>query len=290
GQVIGRLARRVGGVPVTISVGSEVGDEVVEPHTLCLAISQSGETADDLPAVQRHWPANAQLIALTNNMHSTLARRVDAVVPCGAGVEVGVAATKTFVCQIVAGVAVMISALVSRRRLSATEAGLLVDQLRRLPDQLSAANTIAKCVVPQIAERYVTAGGFVFIARGSGLPYAAEGALKLKELAYRWAEHYPAGELKHGPLALITSGTPVVVVENADPKLAANVAEIRARGGHVISIGGAGATVPAVESLDAPWGPLAATVPLQILARTLALSLGRDVDKPRNLAKSVTVE
>jgi glucosamine--fructose-6-phosphate aminotransferase (isomerizing) len=290
GQVIGRLARRVGGVPVTISVGSEVGDEVVEPHTLCLAISQSGETADVLQAVQRRWPDNAQLIALTNNAHSTLARRVDAVVPCGAGVEVGVAATKTFVCQIVAGIAVMISALVSRRRLSVTEAGLLVDQLRRLPDQLSAANTIAKCVVPQIAEQYATAGGFVFIARGSGLPYAAEGALKLKELAYRWAEHYPAGELKHGPLALITSGTPVVVVDNADPKLAANVAEIRARGGHVISIGGVGATVPAVESLDAPWGPLAATVPLQILARTLALSLGRDVDKPRNLAKSVTVE
>ncbi|MDT5017050.1 MAG: hypothetical protein QOD39_3210 [Mycobacterium sp.] len=290
GQVIGRLVRRVGGVPVTISVGSEAGDEIVEPHTLCLAISQSGETADVLQAIQSRWPANAQLLALTNNTHSTLARRVDAVAACGAGVEVGVAATKTFVCQIVAGVAVMISALVARRRLSATEAGLLVDELRRIPDQLSNASTIAKCVVPQIAEQFASAGGFIFIARGSGLPYAAEGALKLKELAYRWAEHYPAGELKHGPLALVTSGTPVVVVDNGDPKLVANVAEIRARGGHVISIGGAGSTVPAVENPGAPWGPLAATVPLQILARTLALALGQDVDKPRNLAKSVTVE
>jgi glucosamine--fructose-6-phosphate aminotransferase (isomerizing) len=290
GHVIGGLVRRIGAVPVTASVGSEVGGEVVEPHTLCLAISQSGETADVLQAVQSRWPANAQLLALTNNSHSTLARRTDAVVACAAGMEVGVAATKTFVCQIVAGVAVMISALVARGRLSASAAGALVDELRRLPDQLSAANTVAKCLMPQIAEDFATASGFVFIARGTGLPYAAEGALKLKELAYRWAEHYPAGELKHGPLALITSGTPVLVVDNGDPKLAANVAEIRARGGHVVTIGATGATVPAVDGLDAPWGPLAATVPLQVLARTLALTLGRDVDKPRNLAKSVTVE
>ncbi|MET0457277.1 MAG: glutamine--fructose-6-phosphate transaminase (isomerizing) [Mycobacterium sp.] len=290
GQVIGRLVSRLGGVPVTTSVASECGDEIVEPHTLRLAISQSGETADVLQAIQTRTPANTQLLALTNNTHSTLARRVDAVMPCGAGVEVGVAATKTFVCQIVAGIAVMISALVARRRLTAAEAGLLVDELRRIPDQLSAASAVAKCVVPQIAEQYSAASGFVFIARGPGLPYAAEGALKLKELAYRWAEHYPAGELKHGPLALITAGTPVVAVDSNDPKLVANVAEIRARGGHVISVGGAGATVPAVERVDAPWGPLAATVPLQILARTLALVLGRDVDKPRNLAKSVTVE
>jgi glucosamine--fructose-6-phosphate aminotransferase (isomerizing) len=290
GQVIGGLVRRVGMVPVTSSVASEVGDAVVEPHTLCLAISQSGETADVLQAVQTHWPASAQLLALVNNPHSTLARRTDAVVPCGAGMEVGVAATKTFVCQIVAGIAVMISALVARGRISPLVAGVLADELRRLPDQLSAANTVAKCLMPQIAEEFATADGFVFIARGSGLPYAAEGALKLKELAYRWAEHYPAGELKHGPLALITSGTPVVAIDNGDPKLAANVAEIQARGGHVITIGSAGTTVPAVERLDTPWGPLAATVPLQVLARTLALALGRDVDKPRNLAKSVTVE
>ncbi|MCW2512402.1 MAG: glucosamine--fructose-6-phosphate aminotransferase, isomerizing [Mycobacterium sp.] len=290
GQVIGRLARRLGGVPVTLSVASEAGDDIVEPHTLCLAISQSGETADVLQALQNRWHSTAQLLALTNNTHSTLARRVDAVVPCGAGVEVGVAATKTFVCQVVAGAAVVISALVARGRISAQTARLLADDLRRIPDQLSSASTIAKCVVPQIAEEHLDAEGFIFLSRGNGLPYAAEGALKLKELAYRWAEYYPAGELKHGPLALITSGTPVVVVDSGDPKLVASISEVRARGGHVISIGGDGATVPAVDCLDAPWGPLAATVPLQILARTLALALGRDVDKPRNLAKSVTVE
>jgi len=149
---------------------------------------------------------------------------------------------------------------------------------------------VAKCLIPSIVERWSTAEGFIFVARGSGLPYAAEGALKLKELAYRWAEYYPAGELKHGPLALVTSGTPVVVIDDGGAKLAANVSEIRARGGDVITIGAAGTTVPAVIATTAPWGPLAATVPLQILARTLALALGRDVDKPRNLAKSVTVE
>jgi len=145
-------------------------------------------------------------------------------------------------------------------------------------------------VVPQIAEELTAASGVIFIARGSGLPYAAEGALKLKELTYRWAEHYPAGELKHGPLALIGNGTPVVVIDNADPKLATNVAEVQARGGRIISIGSAGSTVPVLGGPVAPWGPLESTIPLQVLARTLALALGHDVDKPRNLAKSVTVE
>jgi glucosamine--fructose-6-phosphate aminotransferase (isomerizing) len=290
GRVIGGLVRRIGGLPVVTSVASEVGDELIEPHTLRLAMSQSGETADVLRAVGSRGPSNPTLLALTNNSHSTLARRADAVVTCQAGPEIGVAATKTFVCQIVAGVAVMVSALVARRRVSALDAARLVDELRRLPDRLAASIMIAKSVVPAIVEELTGAGGVVFVARGSGLPYAAEGALKLKELAYLWTECCPAGELKHGPLALITAGTPVVVVDNGDPKLAANVAEIHARGGRVISVGSMTTTVPVVERAGAAWGPLEATVPLQVLARTLALALGRDVDKPRNLAKSVTVE
>jgi glucosamine--fructose-6-phosphate aminotransferase (isomerizing) len=290
GHVIGNAVRRLGGLPVTRSVGSEAYEEILEARTLRLAISQSGETADVLRAIESQTMLESSLLAVTNNAHSTLARRADAFITCAAGPEIGVAATKTFVCQIIAGVAVMVSALVATNRLSTASAARLVDDLRRLPDQLAAASTVAKCVVPPIAERLTTASGFVFIARGTGLPYAAEGALKLKELTYRWAEHYPAGELKHGPLALIGTGTPVVVVDNADPKLATNVAEVQARGGRIISIGSDGSTVPVLGTFVAPWGPLETVIPLQILARTLALALGRDVDKPRNLAKSVTVE
>ncbi|MCW2688297.1 MAG: glutamine--fructose-6-phosphate transaminase [Mycobacterium sp.] len=290
GHVIGNVARRLGGVPVTRSVASEAAEDVPEARTLRLAISQSGETADVLQAVASLVAAESSLLAIVNNVHSTLARRADAVVTCAAGPEIGVAATKTFVCQIIAGVAVMVSALVSTNRLSTASATQLVDDLRRLPEQLAAAGTVAKCVVPRIAEGLTTDSGFIFIARGSGLPYAAEGALKLKELTYRWAEHYPAGELKHGPLALISTGTPVVVVDNGDPKLPTNVAEVQARGGRIISIGSAGSTVPVMDGPAAAWGPLESAIPLQILARTLALALGHDVDKPRNLAKSVTVE
>jgi glucosamine--fructose-6-phosphate aminotransferase (isomerizing) len=289
GHVIGNLVRRLGKLPVNFTVASETADEIVEPRTLCLSISQSGETADVLQALASR-KTDEPVLALTNNPHSTLARRADAFITCAAGPEIGVAATKTFVCQIIAGVAVMVSALVATGRLPATYAAQLVDDLRRLPDQLAAAVTVAKCLVPPIAEELTTASGFIFIARGTGLPYAAEGALKLKELSYRWAEHYPAGELKHGPLALIGTGTPVVVIDNADPKLATNVAEVQARGGRIISIGSTGSTVPVVGHLATPWGPIESVIPLQILARNLALALGCDVDKPRNLAKSVTVE
>ncbi|WP_029113332.1 glutamine--fructose-6-phosphate transaminase (isomerizing) [Mycobacterium sp. URHB0044] len=290
GRVIGNVVQRLGGIPVVLTVASEAAEEIVEPRTLRLAVSQSGETADLLKALDFPTIVRSDLLALTNNPLSNLARRADAVITCSAGPEIGVAATKTFVCQIVAGVAVMVSALVATDRLSAAAASTIFDDLRRLPEQLVTAGTVAKCDVPPIAEEFTGASGFIFIARGTGLPYAAEGALKLKELSYRWAEHYPAGELKHGPLALIGSGTPVVVVDNGDRKLVSNIAEVQARGGRIISIGSKGSTVPVVSAPAAPWGPLEVIVPLQILARTLALALGRDVDKPRNLSKSVTAE
>ncbi|OKH79454.1 glutamine amidotransferase [Mycobacterium sp. ST-F2] len=290
GTVVANFVRTVGGFPVMTTVGSEADDALLEPHTLTVAFSQSGETADVLHALKSRGASQPPVLAITNSAHSTLARRAEAVVTCAAGPEIGVAATKTFVCQIVAGVAVMISALVARRRLSEHAAGQLVDDLRRLPEQLAAACATAKYVVPSLIDGLMTASGFIFIARGAGLPYAAEGALKLKELTYQWAEHYPAGELKHGPLALVGTSTPVVVIESADRKLAGNVAEVMARGGQIISIGGPESTLPVVDDLLSLWGPLAAAVPLQILARQLALALGRDVDKPRNLAKSVTVE
>ena len=297
GRIIGSAFSRLGGVAHDYLVASEASTAVLEPNTLVLAISQSGETADILRAIDELGGASS-LMALTNNPHSTLARQADSVVNCFAGPEIGVAATKTFVAQVVTGVAYALSSLVASGRMSRTDAHRQVADLRRIPDLLAHAIAASRESIPEVVAGVREASGFVFLGRGSGVVYAAEGALKLKELTYRWAEHYPAGELKHGPLALIEEGTPVVVVDNGDPRLASNIAEVSARGGHVIRIGAAGSTIPALGlSLGSPlrggmeqWGPLESVAPLQILARELAVSLGRDVDKPRNLAKSVTVD
>ncbi|PZF14810.1 glutamine--fructose-6-phosphate transaminase (isomerizing) [Curtobacterium sp. MCPF17_011] len=304
GQVISTALRGLGGVPTDTVVASEADQAVLTPGTLVVAISQSGETADVLRALDR-FADRYQVLALTNNLHSSLARRADAVLDCHAGPEIGVAATKTFTAQVVVGVSAMISALVASDRIERSRALALVGDMQRLPGLLAGAAEASLDRIPLLVSSVRDASGFLFLGRGAGLPFAAEGALKLKELSYRWAEAYPAGELKHGPLALVTDGTPVVVVDNGEHKIQANVAEVRARGGFVITIGGVGADVPALRR-DAGrlvsrrtdvtdqgmslWGPLESVVPLQMLARELALQLGCDVDKPRNLAKSVTVE
>ena len=166
----------------------------------------------------------------------------------------------------------------------------LVDDLYAVPTRLAAAAEAARRAIPSVVDEVRQATGFIFLGRGAGVPYAAEGALKLKELTYRWAEAYPAGELKHGPLALVEEGTPVVVVDDGDPRLAGNIAEVRARGGRIITVGRAGSRIETPLSEPAPCGPLEAVVPLQLLALSLAVELGFDVDKPRNLAKSVTVD
>jgi len=304
GQVIATALRGLGGVPTDTVVASEADQAVLTPGTLVVAISQSGETADVLRALDR-FADRYQVLALTNNLHSSLARRADAVLDCHAGPEIGVAATKTFTAQVVVGVSAMISALVASGRIDRSQALALVGDMQRLPGLLAGAAEASLDRIPLLVSSVRDASGFLFLGRGAGLPFAAEGALKLKELSYRWAEAYPAGELKHGPLALVTDGTPVVVVDNGAHKIQANVAEVRARGGFVITIGGAGADVPALgrdagrllsrrtdvtDQGMSLWGPLESVVPLQMLARELALQLGCDVDKPRNLAKSVTVE
>lgn len=299
GQVIATALRGIGGVPTDIVVASEAEQAVLTPGTLVVAISQSGETADVLRALDR-FDDRHPVLALTNNVHSSLARRADAVLDCHAGPEIGVAATKTFTAQVVVGVAAMISAMVASHRIDHQRAVALVGELSDLPARIDHAAAVAADRIPLLVSTVKDATGFLFLGRGAGLPYAAEGALKLKELSYRWAEAYPAGELKHGPLALVDDGTPVVVVDHGEHRLQANIAEVRARGGFVITIGGEGSDIPALGRravgdlawgrVSAPWGPLEAVVPLQMLARELALQLGCDVDKPRNLAKSVTVE
>jgi glucosamine--fructose-6-phosphate aminotransferase (isomerizing) len=289
GQVIGGAVSRFGGLAHSTIVASEAAGTVVEPGTLTIAISQSGETADVLRAISE-GPPDRPVLALVNNVHSTLARNVSAVLGCSAGTEIGVAATKTFVCQVLVGTGLILSALVEFGRLSSNEAGQLVEELRSMPARLAAAANSAHSAIPGIVGDVRDAGGFIFLGRGAAVPYAMEGALKLKELTYRWAEAYPAGELKHGPLALVEDGTPVIVVDDGDQRLAGNVAEVRARGGRVFTIGRAGSDVDIPLGPQSPCGPLEAVVPLQLLAFTLAAELGFDVDKPRNLAKSVTVD
>lgn len=293
GRVIAGVLR-MGGVPVVTSVASESTARVSESGTLTIAMSQSGETADVLRAVELAASDPAfTLLSLTNNPHSTLARVADATLLCAAGPEIGVAATKTFTTQVLAGTMLALSGLVASGRLGRVAALALVAELRGVPERLAAASATANQLVPDLVAEVVGATGFLYLARGPGLPYAAEGALKLAELTYRWAQAYPSGELKHGPLALVEQGTPVVVVDDGDPRVALGIAEVRARGARVITIGGPGSTVPVTIPHDEPpppWGPVETVVPLQVLARTLGLALGRDVDKPRNLAKSVTVE
>lgn len=298
GRALGGLLGRLGGVPHQAIVASEAADTVIDGDTLLIALSQSGETADLLRALDAFQPNGVPVLAITNNAYSALGRRADAVIPCLAGQEVGVAATKTFTAQVLTGACVALSALVATGRLDELEVGELAEDLKRVPELLAQALEASQRTVPAIVARHASATGYVFLGRGAGTVYADEGALKLKELTYRWAESLPAGELKHGPLALIEAGTPVIVVDSTDDRLAANVAEVEARGGSVIRIGGEGSSIPALGSQGTPnkipgidWcGPIESVVALQIFARELALTLGRDVDKPRNLAKSVTVE
>jgi glutamine---fructose-6-phosphate transaminase (isomerizing) len=279
------------GVPATLGPASELDGVVLEPGTVSVALSQSGETADVLRAVE-HCRGVSPLLALTNVTYSTLGRTADALVDLGAGPEIGVAATKTFTAQIVAGTAVLLAGLACADRLHPSDAEELSEQLRLVPAQIAAAEMRSRAHAADVARTLADAPGFLFVARGAAVPYAAEGALKLKEITYRWAECQAAGELKHGPIALIGPATPAIVIDDGHPKLAGNIAEMRARHAHIISIGDDRSSLPYRSGAPpaAPWGPVAAVVALQHLAREIAVRLRRDVDKPRNLAKSVTVE
>jgi glucosamine--fructose-6-phosphate aminotransferase (isomerizing) len=296
GRAIAGLLGRVGDVPHQSIVASEAGEAILEPDTLLIALSQSGETADVLRALDTLQPRSGSVLAITNATHSALGRRADAVMSCHAGPEVGVAASKTFTAQLLTGACMAVSALVASGRLDPFDAQRLTGDLKRVPELLGQALAGSRQAVPPLIGGLVDAPGFVFLGRGAATVFADEGALKLKELTYRWAESYPAGELKHGPLALIEQGTPVVVVGDLDERLRTSIAEVEARGGQVTRIGGTGSTIPVLASdrhavSGLPWcGPIESVVALQVLARELAVALGRDVDKPRNLAKSVTVE
>jgi len=289
-------------LPVEIEIASEFRyrDPVLGPDTLTLAVSQSGETIDTLEAARHARRQGSQVIAVTNTVASSLAREADGVLYTHAGPEIGVASTKTFATQMVAQQLVALYLAQVRGAMFPEEIAGVLAELAALPDQVAAAIELDG-QVGAIAGAFVDARDYLFIGRHTGYPAALEGALKLKELSYIHASGYPAGELKHGPIALVDDGVPVVAVAtrcHVYPKMVSNIQEVKARGAAVIAVVSAGDTEAAgladhvIEVPETPelLSPVVVTVPLQLLAYHVAVLHGRDVDRPRNLAKSVTVE
>ncbi|HUG88464.1 MAG TPA: glutamine--fructose-6-phosphate transaminase (isomerizing) [Actinomycetota bacterium] len=289
-------------LPVEIEIASEFRyrDPVLDRNTLTLAVSQSGETIDTLEALRHAKRQHSWVTAITNTVGSSVAREADAVVYTRAGPEIGVAATKTFTTQMVALHLVALYLAQVRGTMYPEEIQQVLDELERLPALVERTLELNPGV-EELARRYADARDVLFVGRHTGYPVALEGALKLKEISYIHAEGYPAGELKHGPIALLEPGVPVVAVATAChvyPKMLSNIQEIKARGADVIALATEGDTEIeqlADHVLFVPWtsellSPVVVSVPLQLLAYHIAKIRGCDVDQPRNLAKSVTVE
>jgi glucosamine--fructose-6-phosphate aminotransferase (isomerizing) len=289
-------------LPVEIEIASEFRyrDPVLDANTLTLGVSQSGETIDTLEAVRHARHQESHVIAITNTVGSSIAREADGILYTHAGPEVGVAATKTFATQMVALDLLALYLAQVRGTKFPHEIAEIVAELRTLPEKVERALGLNDNVLA-LSQRYAEARDFLFIGRHTGYPAALEGALKLKEISYIHAEGYPAGELKHGPIALIEEGVPVVAVAtecHVYPKVLSNIQEVKARGASVIAVATEGDEqiadladhvlyVPRTPELLAP---VVVSVPLQLLAYHIAKIRGCDVDQPRNLAKSVTVE
>jgi len=296
--MIEQLAR----MPVEIDLGSEFRyrDAVVGPETLLVAISQSGETADTLGAVKAAKLKGCPILAITNVVGSALAREATGTLYTHAGPEIGVASTKAFTTQIVA--LYLLSLWLGRQREVITPE----DVKKRIQDLVEIPRLIESTLeldptIDALARRLSTAQDFLYLGRGGQFPIALEGALKLKEISYIHAEGYAGGEMKHGPIALITEGLPVVALaprDSAYDRMLGNIEEVRARDGLLIAVGHPGDRALAAKAqhvIEVPpttelLTPLLTVVPLQLLAYHIAVRRGCDVDQPRNLAKSVTVE
>ncbi len=290
------------GVPARATVASEFrySPPPVDARTLVVAVTQSGETADTIAAARLAGERGGLVIAVTNTVGSAITRESHASVFLQAGPEVAVAATKTFVTQV--ATLIMLAADVSRElgKRTLQEEAVLVDALRRLPKQAERAIELAEST-PDVAARYADAAGFMYIGRAFGYPAALEGALKIKEISYLHAEGYAAGELKHGPISLLEPSCPLVAVATRSSvyeKLISNLMEGKARDARVLAIATEGDTQIERLATDVLWVPdapealatILAVIPLQLFAYHVAVARGRDVDQPRNLAKSVTVE
>jgi len=290
-------------LPVDIDVASEFRyrDPVLEPGGLALFISQSGETADTLAAL-RHCKETGQTIAVVVNVPtSSMAREADLLLPTHAGPEIGVASTKAFTCQLAVLAALAAHLAVKRGRMSRAEECEVVAQLVETPSALNAA-LAHDDEIAGMAHLIAPARDVLYLGRGQDYPLALEGALKLKEISYIHAEGYASGEMKHGPIALIDEAVPVIVLAPSGPlfeKTVSNMQEVRARGGKIVLISDAEGLAEAGEgclaTIEMPKvhpliAPLVYAVPVQLLAYHVACVKGTDVDQPRNLAKSVTVE
>jgi len=289
-------------LPVEVDTSSEFRyrDPIIDKHTLVLAVSQSGETADTLAAAREARAKGARVIAICNVVGSSLAREADGILYTYAGQEIGVASTKAYTAQLMMFYLFALKLAQARKSLSAKESEGLISQLLRIP---SLCKDILKDLqhIQKVAEANSHFGCFLFLGRHVNYPSAMEGALKLKEISYVPAEGYAAGEMKHGPIALIDEYRAVVCVNprsHVYEKMSSNIQEIRARRGNVIAIATRGdkeirhnadfvIEVPATPEL---LSPLLVVLPLQMLAYFIAVKRGCDVDQPRNLAKSVTVE
>ena len=290
-------------IPVDVEIASEFRyrDPIIDSTTLVIAISQSGETMDTLMAVRHAKSAGARVLAICNTNSSTIPRESDAVLYTHAGPEIAVASTKALLTQIIAVYLIGLHLAQANGSLSDSQVHEIYNELLELPGKIE---QILETVEPlrELTRKFAKNDTVLFLGRNIGYPVALEGALKLKELAYIHAEGFAGGELKHGPIALIDQGTPVIAIlpagkEHAlDEKMLSNIQEVKARGARVIVIAEEGVVVEGAEHvitipISRPiFQPILATVPLQVFAYEMAVARGNDVDQPRNLAKSVTVE
>jgi len=294
---------RLSRIPVELDVASEFRyrEAPLRRGDLAIFISQSGETADTLAALRYAKAEGVHTLAVVNVPTSTIAREAETVVPTLAGPEIGVASTKAFTCQLMVLAALSVAAGKARGELADTDEAKLVRGLIEIP-RLIAAALATEPQIEKLARDIAKCRDVLYLGRGTSFPLALEGALKLKEISYIHAEGYAAGELKHGPIALIDENTPVVVIAPYDrvfEKTVSNMQEVAARGGNIILMtdgkGAAEATVDSLVTIVLPdmaatFSPIVYAIPVQLLAYHTAVVMGTDVDQPRNLAKSVTVE
>jgi glucosamine--fructose-6-phosphate aminotransferase (isomerizing) len=288
-------------VPARVEYASEFRyrNPIIVEGTVLLAVSQSGETADTLAALREAKDRGALTLGAVNVVGSSIARETDAGVYLRVGPEIGVASTKAFTGQVM--VLALISLFLARRRFMSVDAcEVMLEELARVPEIIEKALQEADHV-RAVAERYCHNENWLFLGRGYNYPVALEGALKLKEISYIHAEGMPAAEIKHGPIALINDGMPAVFIANKGPqydKVMLNIEQVKSRGGRIIAVATEGDEairryadeIFYVPPISDPLSPLVTVVPLQLLACHAAMLRGHDVDKPRNLAKSVTVE